>query len=308
MTMKILVLIPLMLGLVSTVSGKSCVGSIVGATWHMDGIIHTKYVSSVEECQEVCTEYPDCRGFTWVQEGVLGHCFMFNELKDLRPCAGCHSETWPETMNSTCSSSADDIIDEFNVDSLIECADLCYEFEGCEGYTWYDRTTPFPGFCFLFSSCSESLPCIGCSSGKVNCFSAPQCYQYNILDEESRNLINHNPDSTGYADDEGHVYTSGKWKGTGYYRFQEPAGIRMPSKSPGDYHCGTYKPGYINDPDGKLDDIEVGVETEAAVCFDDYEGDCIWQYNITVTKCPGDYFVYLLDNTPGFHFRYCASL
>ena len=308
MKMKILVLIPLVFGIVSSERSNSCVGTVIGATWHFDGYLHAKAEPDLTECREYCNTTPECKGFTWVQEQVVTWCYLFKELKDPQPCAGCHSQTWPETMNATCSASADDIIDEFNVDSFVECADLCFEFDGCVGYTWYDLSTPFPGFCFLYSSCTEHVPCTGCSSGKVNCFSAPQCYQYNILDEESRNLINNNPDNTGYADDEGHVYTSGKWKGTGYYRFQEPAGIRMPSKSPGDYHCGTFKPGYINDPENNLDEIEVGIETDAEACFDDYDGDCIWKYNITVTKCPGDYFVYLLENTPGFHFRYCASL
>ena len=82
----------------------------------------------------------------------------------------------------------EDIIDAGATESSDECAGLCYASDGCRGFTWYDNTTALPNRCFLFTICEDTLPCQHCISGRISCIASPQCYNYKILDEESRNV------------------------------------------------------------------------------------------------------------------------
>ncbi len=74
MTMKILVLIPLVFGIVSSERSNSCVGTVIGATWHFGGNLPYKVLPDLARCQEYCNTFSECKGFTWVQEKVLSWC------------------------------------------------------------------------------------------------------------------------------------------------------------------------------------------------------------------------------------------
>ncbi len=129
-----------------------------------------------------------------------------------------------------------------------------------------------------------------------------QCHDYKILDDPTRNEDHgeENYCDNGYE-------TSPDWQGEAYYRVQAPAGDKIPTSSPGYDHCGTWASGWINDEDGAIDQMEEGQEISARVCFHADSDPCYYSNNITVTKCPGDFLVYHLVNTPGCYERYCAN-
>ncbi len=95
--MKILVLITLVFGIVSSERSNSCEGTVIGVSWHMDGYLKSRDGIDLAECQEFCNTTQDCKGYSWVQEEVVSWCYLFKELKDPQPCAGCHSQVRPET-------------------------------------------------------------------------------------------------------------------------------------------------------------------------------------------------------------------
>ena len=107
-----------------------------------------------------------------------------------------------------------------------------------------------------------------------------------------------------YDDKEGYTSTRAQWKGDGYYRLMEPAGIKLAEYAPGKYHCGTLYPGWLNGSHPERS----GEEVERTVCVDADKGnerDCWRKQSITVTNCKG-YYVYFL---PDFDFsgRYCGA-
>ena len=132
-----------------------------------------------------------------------------------------------------------------------------------------------------------------------------------ILDEEERSVTNDNgrcfDDDRNYIcyyDKERSRYTSAQWKGAGYYRMMEPAGTQLPEYAPGDYHCGTLYPGWLN---GSHPDRS-GEEVEMTVCVDGDRGnerDCYRKIDIKVTNCKG-YYVYFLPEL-GSLARYCGA-
>ena len=71
-------------------------------------------------------------------------------------------------------------------------------------------------------------------------------------------------------------------------------------------HCGTQYPGWIrgNHP------TDEGETVTVEVCFSFYHGDygkdCQFTKNIEITNC-GEYYVYLLPETPYCGARYCAA-
>ena len=159
-----------------------------GATWNFESgrdVFHPG-INTVEECSALCGKHEECVGFTWRFDGVMGWCYEFAVLEGIHECSGCESRTVTEMLEGACSAGSEDIIDEFTVESSRECEQLCLDSDGCRGFTWYEKSTAFPNFCFLYSKCEDELPCIDCSSGRLSCIATPQCYQYKIMDESNR--------------------------------------------------------------------------------------------------------------------------
>ena len=103
----------------------------------------------------------------------------------------------------------------------------------------------------------------------------------------------------------------GQWKGNSrWYRFQAPAGTRMPEKPPrwsSQYEgtCGAHITGWINGHHPK----NPGVVVIRQVCFKTsvsskcgYKG----QRTVKIRHC-GAYFVYYLTDTPACYLRYCVE-
>ena len=299
-------IIALCLGIIFLKSAHGCATNVTGATWKLTiGVDHSKVVETVELCSDLCNEDASCHGYTWKSNGIVGFCYMFKNLYEIHACEGCLSGTFPENLTGACAGSVEDVLDSGATDTFEDCEQFCHDTLGCNVYTWYDASTPFSRSCFLYESCTEEIPCTGCSTGRINCIPSPQCFEYHILDEESRSAINYDPDHhTLYGDKDGEVQRSPRWKGDGYYRFMEPSGTMMPEASPGVYHCGTTYAGWLNGHHPE----EVGLEVEMEACFDNINsGDCYYSTNITVTKCNGGYFVYHLVDTPYRNRRYCSS-
>ena len=144
-----------------------------------------------------------------------------------------------------------------------------------------------------------------------------------ILDESGRSVTDNNGgltdcwdlaqgdwvrDSDGYAkcsvdfkDKDNHQ--SQRWHGEDFYRFMEPAGVRLPESAPEEYHCGTFAPGWLNG----THPTKNGVEVKGTVCFGGNEGDypkqCKSNREISITECLG-FYVYYLPNAWG---RYCGA-
>ena len=290
-----------------------CADKVKGATWHFleERDVEKSGIDSPETCSQLCEDNSLCKGYTWRTDDIKSWCYMFKKLDDIHSCSGCHSGTFPEVVNGACSEGFEDIISEASTESAKKCADLCYQQSGCHAYTWYDKSTQFPNFCFMYSSCDNEIPCTGCVSENFNCIHTPQCYEYSILDESNRNImveISEDGD-WGFADAVDLMYTSPRWHGGGYYRIMEPAGHVIPTRYPGRYHCGTANPGWINDENGVLDNLQVGQKEKVELTFCTSPDDnCYSNVDITVTRCPGDFLVYELWNLVSGHERYCAAM
>jgi len=297
----------LCLGILFLKGTHGCATSVTGATWKFTwGVdVEIQGVETVELCSELCREDASCHGYTWLTNGVVSYCYKFKSLDGMHVCEGCSSGTFPENLTGACAGSVDDVLDSGTTDSFEDCEQFCHDTLGCNVYTWYDQSTPFSRSCFLYELCTEEIPCTGCSTGRINCISSPQCFDYHVLNEESRSIIDYDADCKScYCDQDGYVHESGLWKGKGYYRFMEPSGTMMPESSPGKYHCGTGAVGWLNGQHPE----EVGLEVEMEACFDSSSsGDCNYSTNITVTKCNDGYFVYHLVDTPSCYERYCAA-
>ena len=148
-----------------------CQTSVQGGTWnYVPGRDSSHFpISTVEDCHELCSSHPECQGYTWRFDDVIGWCFEYKELEDLHACAGCYSGTVSVKVDGACASTPENLIGAVSAESVEKCYESCTKTSGCVGYTWYDQTSSFPYFCFQFSDCSTVTPCQGCSSGKPNC-------------------------------------------------------------------------------------------------------------------------------------------
>ena len=283
-----------------------CATNVTGATWEFTWGVDEEIpgIKTVELCSELCKEDASCHGYTWKSNDIVGYCYKFKNLDGLHACEGCSSGTVPENLTGACAESSDDVVDTATTETVEECFKFCHETLGCNVYTWYNSSTPLANSCFLYASCNEEIPCYGCVTGRINCISSPQCFQYHILDEESRGSRTCDEEcvNSGYCDLDGYRFTSVRWKGDGYYRFVEPSGTMMPDFSPGDFHCGATGSGWLNGQHPE----EVGLEVDMEACFDWDSNDCDFKTNITVTNCNG-YYVYHLVDTPFCSLRYCAA-
>ena len=129
----------------------------------------------------------------------------------------------------------------------------------------------------------------------------PECNDYLILNDPTRN-VNHGVED--YSDND--ECPSQDWQGSNnWYRMMPPAGVVITETSLEWKHCGTTAPGWIRGTHPTDEGEKVTVE----VCFSYDDGDvddCHYTQNIDITYC-GEYFVYLLPETPGCAKRYCAA-
>ena len=127
-----------------------------------------------------------------------------------------------------------------------------------------------------------------------------QCKKYIILNDRTRNVNygkGHKCDSPGYGS-----RTKINGKSTQWYRFQAPAGNKMPDKPPPPNRCGANYTGYLSGGHP----TKAGQVVSRKVYFS--YGGIIYQtkVNVKVTHC-GAFFVYQLPYAPTCSLRYCAE-
>ena len=137
-----------------------------------------------------------------------------------------------------------------------------------------------------------------------------ECHNYKTLNYHGRAITNR-PKSykASRTDIYGSPIANPDWKGRNRYRFTGPF-TRMAVK--GEVHnnmqCGCWgAPGYIADP--KAHEMKIGEMKEFVnVCFHGMKGTpCGISKSITITRCPGDYFVYRLPDMLGSGGVYCGA-
>ena len=71
-----------------------------------------------------------------------------------------------------CEVSADNVIDAvLNIDTLMECRQLCLDDATCQFISYFDdNAAPLPHFCQLFKSCESVAPCTNCVAENMQCF------------------------------------------------------------------------------------------------------------------------------------------
>ena len=89
---------------------------------------------------------------------------------------------------------------------------------------------------------------------------------------------------------------------SGWYRFKDAAGTRMPTTCPPTNRCDACSTGWLNGVHPTTADGKVTRQ----VCFNWSSNCCFWNINIEVRNC-GSYFVYNLPPTPACTLRYCST-
>ena len=135
-----------------------------------------------------------------------------------------------------------------------------------------------------------------------------ECWNYNILNESTRN-VNYK-EGVRKSDRKGSEFESSPaWKGLGWYRFMGPAGTRMPESPPvftswATGVCGTHYTGWLNGThpttNGDLVRREVNFKRNPSKTNDGYPK------TIKIRHC-GSYFVYYLPDVTNCFSRYCAE-
>ena len=121
------------------------------------------------------------------------------------------------------------------------------------------------------------------------------------MNDRTRNI---NYGSGSYCDARGRS-TKINGKSNQWYRFQAPAGNKMPDKPPNNLQgqrCGTAATGYLlgGHP------TKAGQVVYRKVCFSYVRQKCWKKVTVKVTHC-GAFFVYQLPYTPNCFLRYCAE-
>ena len=208
------------------------------ATWDFNYGVDQEIpgVKTVANCKELCLDDPEnCLGYTHMTVGLIGYCYKFAELSGMRACETCSSGTSPQILEgSACTFNKEIKLGEESVKTVEECWQICYNTTDCLSFTYHNASSKHQNVCDLFSKqCTNASPCKDCLSGHVNRLAAPaQCYEYYIMDEETRNSrtfysYEHNVFFGDVLDDE---RTSPRWVGPNYYRMMGPAGTRIPER------------------------------------------------------------------------------
>jgi cysteine-rich repeat protein len=116
-----------------------------------------------------------------------------------------------------------------------------------------------------------------------------QCNGYGTLNQSWRKVSNNS--NGGNCD-----------KFSGWYRFVEPAGTKMPDSAPPKNVCGTDATGWLQGGHPQ----NPGETVNRKVCFHWGSNTCNWSTNIQVTNCK-DFYVYKLNSTPACSLAYCGE-
>jgi len=136
---------------------------------------------------------------------------------------------------------------------------------------------------------------------------------YLLLNDPTRNMNYATPEeqiqSGAYCDKgadviESYNTKSPDWQGSSWYRFVEPAGIKMPTEVVDINHCGSRASGFLNGPYP----TSVGETVTRQVCFHGpgFPSYCHFSKTVEVKNCGGFYLFYL-ENSSSCDYRYCGA-
>ena len=283
---------------------NGCQMAISKSTWdfnpNRDAMIPGIY--TFEECEAECwSKAQTCIGFTHQNQGVLKVCFLFKELNNLQECSDCNSGTIATPIEGGCAGG--DTLDQVDGYSLFDCITLCKNTQDCVASTWFNGSFFFPNQCFLFDSCFSTSPCEYCETGVLSCIDLPtQCKDYKILDSRRRNVNSEWEDGDFHGDKLSCVGTNSDWQGSSFYRFQSPAGIKIPEYYPQWGMCSTYNPGWVNG----THPTKIGIEKNVEIVFGTSYGGASNPPSIGITNC-GDFYAYNLPDTLSCSRAYCGT-
>ena len=122
---------------------------------------------------------------------------------------------------------------------------------------------------------------------------------YKVLNDATRNVQVPNK---WHCDDSEGGSPSPDWHGPNWYRFEYPAGKRMPQHVVDKRHCGTLASGWLNG----THPTNIGQSVDRIVCFHWSSNTCYEQSLIKIRNC-GHFFLYYLPNVPACNNRYCGT-
>ena len=127
------------------------------------------------------------------------------------------------------------------------------------------------------------------------------CEYYKVLNYKKRNTKEGRSGLNG-DNFEKTIFTNPDWRGSNWYRFEEPAGTQIPETKVPYSHCGSLHGGWIMT--GKHPK-STGTTVDAEVCFSGIISGCASTISIKIHNC-GSYYVYHLDDTLARYSGYCA--
>jgi len=134
-------------------------------------------VTTKEQCQDMCSESSSpCLGFTFYNEKASprgNYCELFPTLYGSTPCTNCVSGPSSCLCSGpyTCSLAGDAVLGlDFGVATEEECAELCWNAEGCNFYSFYSiDSSPLQLACAKLSQCLDRQNDPSVVSGPSDC-------------------------------------------------------------------------------------------------------------------------------------------
>ncbi|XP_041432755.1 fibrillin-1 isoform X2 [Xenopus laevis] len=186
-------------------------------------------------------------------------------------------------------------IDECSSPDLNKCHPLatCNNYDG--GYTCQCRPGVFGnGFHCEDGPCSRGVCGVGmdCLTDGISHSCSDPCVSHTVLDEPWRSTAN-----AQFVD------IKCDYDKVGWYRFIGSGGVRMSESCVPTWRCNSHIPMWLN---GSHPIPADGIVSRnacahwAGVC-------CLWSSTVQIKACPGGYYVYKLDGTPGCSMTYCTA-
>ena len=137
----------------------------------------------------------------------------------------------------------------------------------------------------------------------------PECSSYRELSSFSRHKttplgegVRAACGGTSCCDRSGYSSTSPDWAGPAWYRFTGQAGTQMPDSPPAVNQCGASVPGWLAGGHPGP-----GEQVSRTVNFHWSGNTALWSVGVSVTHCPGGYYVYRLPEPPQCSLTYCGE-
>jgi len=186
--------------------------------------------------------------------------------------------------------------------NLNDCVSMAFE----DGYLWkdqpcYEKIRAAP-LCqkhindqhTTFTSPSPTSPSTSSSTG------SPQCYREYAILAESWRRVNYSPGGQDFCDER-----CDQTLLTGWYRFVEPAGVRLPTEPPKEFgnHCDVCQTAAAAWVEESEDPIVGDPEKDINICFAWKDEKCKWSIRGKSVACLDDIgstvYLYYLHSAPG---------